>query len=241
MEDLLSGRSVVVTGASHGLGLSIATELATSGADVVLVARDKARLREVAEGLQGMATGRIAAHACDVSDATQVEELAATVLETMGGVDTLINNAGIPAPRSFQETSFNDWNRVIAVNLSGPFNMARAFWEALVASGRGYVINISGTAGRRGGTSPAYSSAKFGLTGLTRAIAASGKPYNLRATVLYPGAMDTGWRGTPIGEKPRAETMDPSEVARYVGYLLATPAEFVINESVLNPLADPFL
>ena len=93
----------------------------------------------------------------------------------------------------------------------------------------------------RGSGSPAYGSAKFGLTGLTRAIAASGKPHNIRTTVLYPGGMDTGWRGAPIGVKPPEETMNPQEVARYIGYLVATPPEFVVNEAVLNPSADVWL
>ena len=112
---------------------------------------------------------------------------------------------------------------------------------ALRESGTGYVINISGTSGLRGSGSPAYTSAKFGLAGLTRAIAASGKPHNIRATVLYPGGMDTGWRGAPIGVNPPEETMNPQEVARYIGYLVATPPEFVVNETVLNPSADVWL
>ena len=73
------------------------------------------------------------------------------------------------------------------------------------------------------------------------AMANAGKEHNLRATALYPGGMDTGWRGAPIGVKPASETMDPDEVARYIGYLVSTPAEFVINEAVLNPIADPFM
>jgi NAD(P)-dependent dehydrogenase (short-subunit alcohol dehydrogenase family) len=179
--------------------------------------------------------------ACDVSQTEQVKQAARQIVNEMGRVDILVNNAGIPAPRTFQDTDFADWDQVIGVNLSGVFYMTRALWEALTASGAGYVINIAGTAGLRGGSSPAYGSAKFGLTGLTRAIAASGQAHDLRATVLYPGAMDTGWRGAPIGEKPRAETMDPQEVARFVGYLVSTPPEFVVNEAVLNPSADTWL
>jgi len=153
-------------------------------------------------------------------------------------VDVLVNTAGIPAPRTFQETDYGDWDQVVGVNLSGVFYLTRALWVALVASRAGYVVVISGTNGRRASSSPAYSSAKFGLTGLTRSIAASGKGRNLRATVLYPGAMDTGWRGAPMGVKPPTESMDPKQVARFVGWLVTTPQEFVINEAVLNPIGD---
>ena len=236
----LQGRVAVVTGASHGLGKAVATHLASLGAGVVLLARDKERLDAAAESLR-IKGSRVLTVNCDVSNAEQVQQAATQIVDEMGRVDILVNNAGIPAPRSVQDTEFADWDQVIGVNLSGAFYMTRALWDALTSSEAGYVIMISGTMGLRGGSSPAYGSAKFGLTGLTRAIAASGKAHNLRATVLYPGGMDTGWRGTSIGVRPPAETMDPQEVARLVGYLICTSPEFVVNEAVLNPIADTWL
>jgi NAD(P)-dependent dehydrogenase (short-subunit alcohol dehydrogenase family) len=170
-----------------------------------------------------------------------VRKTAQHIVDKWDRVDVLVNNAGIPAPRSLAETEFDDWDAVIGVNLSGAFYMTRALWQALTAAETGYVINISGTSGVRGGSSPAYGSTKFGLTGLTHSIAASGEAHNVRATVLYPGGMDTGWRGAPIGVRPRRETMDPDEVARYVGYLVTSPTEFVVNQAVLNPIAEPFM
>ena len=234
----------VITGASHGLGEAIASQLAGQGLDLALIARGKERLEAVAARLRLApygAAGKIVTLTCDVSDRSQVEGIAGRILVELGRVDVLVNNAGIPAPRTLDDTGFADWDEVIATNLSGAFYMTRALWDALRESGTGYVINISGTSGLRGSGSPAYSSAKFGLTGLTRAIAASGKPHNIRATVLYPGGMDTGWRGAPIGVKPPEESMNPQEVARYIGYLVATPPEFVVNETVLNPSADVWL
>jgi NAD(P)-dependent dehydrogenase (short-subunit alcohol dehydrogenase family) len=213
----------VITGASHGLGEAIASQLACQGLDLALIARGKERLEAVAARLRLApygAAGNIVTLTCDVSDRLQVEGIAGRILAEHGRVDVLVNNAGIPAPRTLDDTGFTDWDEVIATNLSGAFYMTRALWGALRESGTGYVINISGTSGLRGSGSPAYSSAKFGLAGLTRAIAASGKPYNIRASVLYPGSMDTGWRGAPIGVKPPEETMNPQEVARYIGYLV---------------------
>lgn len=236
----LRKKVAVITGATHGLGKAIATECVSLGADVVLLARHKERLMAAAESLRAE-SNRVLPISCDVSQAEQVKQVAEQIIGEMGRVDILVNNAGIPAPRTFQDTDFADWDQVIGVNLSGVFYLTRALWDALTNSGDAYVINISGTAGLRGGSSPAYGSAKSGLTGLTRAIAASGKAHNLRATVLYPGGMDTGWRGAPIGAKPRAETMDPQEVARFIGYLVTTPSEFVVNEAVLNPIAETWL
>jgi 3-oxoacyl-[acyl-carrier protein] reductase len=236
----LKGKVAVVTGASHGLGQAVAQELHDLGADVVLLAQDQGRLDEAARQL-GTGTGRVVTVSCDISDQNQVGRAAADILSQMGRVDILINNAGIPAPRTFAETKMADWDQVIGVNLSGAFYVTRALWDALLESNGGYVVNISGSSGLRGGTSPAYGSAKFGLTGLTRAIAMSGKENNLRATVLYPDAMDTGWRGAPIGVKPARETMAPPEVARLVGHLVRTPVDFVVHEATLGPLGTSFL
>lgn len=240
MSKTLQGKVAVITGASHGLGLACAHNLGSLGADLVLIGRDQARLDETAASLKSLDV-RVLAQACDISQGSQVQASAEKIIAEMGRVDILLNNAGIPAPRTFAETQFEDWDAVMGTNLSGAFYMTRALWDAMIASGAAYVINISGTAGLRGGGSPAYGSSKYGLTALTHAIAAAGKEHNLRATVLYPGGMDTGWRGAPIGEKPRSESMDPDEVARFIGQLVLSPQEFVINEAVMNPIDSPFM
>lgn len=240
MQKLLTDRVAVVTGSTHGLGEATARHLASLGANVALLARNQEGLDRVESALQNE-SGRVLTVSCDAADGEQVLSASGKILDELGRVDILINNIGIAAPIGFKETSFADWDRILGVNLSSAFYMTRALWEALVDSGAGYVINVSGTMGVRGGGSPAYGSTKFGLTGLTRAMANAGKDHNLRATALFPGGMDTGWRGAPIGVKPRRETMDPDEVARFIGYLVSTPVEFVVNEAMLNPIADPFM
>lgn len=240
MSTELKDKVAVITGGSHGLGKAIAMHLAALGAHVALIARNEDPLNAVVGEIEA-AGGRALAVPCDVANVEVVKAAAAKITGELGRVDILVNNAGIPAPRTFSDTDFADWDTVIGVNLSGAFYMTRALWDALTSSGAGYVVTISGTAGVRGGGSPAYGGAKFGLTGLSHAIAAAGKEHNIRATILYPGGMDTGWRGAPIGEKPRAESMDPDEVAQYIGYLVTSPPEFVVNEAVLNPINYPFM
>jgi NAD(P)-dependent dehydrogenase (short-subunit alcohol dehydrogenase family) len=205
-----------------------------------MIARSGENLQAAVESLD---TGRsfAAPFVCDVSNAAAVQSGAKEIAAQYASIDVLINNAGIPAPRTFAETGYQDWDAVIATNLSAAFYMTRSLWKLLAASGGGYVINIAGTAGKRGGGSPAYGSSKFGLTGLTHSIAASGRNENIRATVLYPGSMDTGWRGAPIGAKSTREIMDPVKVAELIEHLIATPSEFVVNEAVLTPISDPFL
>ena len=240
METSLKDKVAVVSGASHGLGQAVAQALAARGAHVVMIARGSGRLQQAAEAIRADG-GAATAVPCDVSDAAQVQQAASEIQQTFGAVDILVNNAGIPAPRSFIETEVSDWDDVIGVNLSGVFYLTRALWNCLVRADAACVINISGTAGLRGGGSPAYGSAKFGLTGLNHAIALAGKDHNIRSTILYPGGMDTGWRGAPIGDKPRSESMDPAEVARFIVQLVSSPPEFVVNEAVLNPLNQPYM
>ncbi len=240
MKKPLNKATAVISGATHGLGAATAKHLGSLGADIVLLARGQEELDKTAALLKNNGI-RSLAISCDASDSTQVQQAVATIIKEMGAIDILINNVGVPAPTSFQETSIEDWDHILGVNLSSAFYLTRLLWDSL-ASGQGaYVVNVAGTAGLRGGGSPSYAATKFGLTGLTRSTANAGKDHNVRATVLYPGSMDTGWRGAPIGVKPPSETMDPDEVARYIGYLVTTPAEFVINEAVLNPLAHPFM
>lgn len=240
MEANLNDKIAVVTGASHGLGQATAEQLAAQGAHVVLIARRPGPLKEAAAAIRASG-GAASVYPCDIADGDQVQATAAQIQRAQGKVDILVNNAGIPAPRSFAETDFADWDEVIGVNLSGVFYVTRALWNCLIGAESAYVINISGTAGLRGGGSPAYGSAKFGMTGLNGAIAAAGKEHNIRSTILYPGGMDTGWRGAAIGVLPRRESMDPQVVARMILQLVTSPPEFVVNEAVLNPLEHPFM
>ena len=240
MPEPLQNKTAVISGASHGLGAAVAEKLANQGAHVFLLARRMGPLQEAAQRIQN-AGGRASAFPCDIADKDQVSATAGAILNACGAVDILVNNAGIPAPRTFDETDFGAWDAVIGTNLSGAFYLTRALWDGLIAADGAYVITISGTAGLRGGGSPAYGASKFGLTGLNAAIAAAGKDHKIRATILYPGGMDTGWRGAPIGVLPRAESMDPQVVADMIARLAASPPEFVVNEAVLNPLDQPFM
>ncbi len=240
MNEDLSNKTAVITGASHGLGRAVAFKLAALGARAALIARRPDSLNQTAAAIREQG-GEASVYPCDVSDSPQVRETAAQIQNAFGAIHILINNAGIPAPREFEETGFDDWDQVIGVNLSGVFYLTRALWDSRKSADSACVINISGTAGLRGGGSPAYGSAKFGLTGLNYAIANAGADHNIRSTILYPGGMDTGWRGAPIGVAARSKSMDPDTVADMIAHLVTSPPEFVVNEAVLNPLDYPFM
>lgn len=189
----LDGRRALVTGGASGLGLGIARALAGAGADLCLVDLDPEGARRALEetGGRGVAVG------ADVSRFDDVEEAVRAAREHLGGIDILVNNAGIAGegePKLAHETSAEEWSRVLAVNLTGPFLLCRAVLPDMLSRGRGIIINVASAAGLVGlpGRSP-YAASKAGLLHLTRTIAAEYASRGIRANALCPG-----WIATPM-------------------------------------------
>ncbi len=159
----------VVTGASRGIGQSIAKRLATNGFRVACVATTQEGAGKTANDLSG------AGHmpfACDISDVAQVEALSKAVLETMGTPAVLVNNAGITKDTLILRMKDEDWDRVIDVNLKGSFLMIRTFARVMMKERYGRIINLSSVIGLGGGAGQAnYAAAKAGLIGLTKSVA----------------------------------------------------------------------
>ena len=158
----------------------------------------------------------------------------------------LVNAAATDAPGPAEELPVADWQRVITVNLTAPFLLSRAVIPHMRAAGGGTIVNVSSVAGRRGwATASAYCASKFGLTGLTQALAAEGAPHSIRVVCLYPGAMATHW-GTwnPAGrDQPRPaaapeDALPPQDVADYIAWLVCAPAHLIVTEAVVAPIRE---
>lgn len=213
----LSGKVALFTGASRGIGRAIARALAEEGAAVAVLSTRLDRSGPVAEALR--ATGaRAHAVAADVASPEALDAALAEVRDELGGVDVLVNNAGIALRRPLEETADTDFERVLAVNLAGPFYLARRLLPAMVARGWGRLVNvssISGTLGTAGMT--AYCASKWGLNGLTRALAEEVRGQGVLVAAVLPGSTDTEMlEGS--GFTPR---MTPEEVAKVVRFLCA--------------------
>ena len=195
MSDRFQGRHVVVTGRGGGLGAAIAAAFAAEGASLTLMGRTRATLEAQATRLGGASGAKVRAATCDVADAASVASAFATAIRDLGPVHVLINNAGHAEAAPFEETSMESWQRTIAVNLTGTFLCIQQVLPAMLAAGRGRIINIASTAGLRGYAQvSAYCAAKHGVVGLTRALAAETARKGVTVNAVCPGYVD----GSPM-------------------------------------------
>ncbi len=242
----MSGTSALVTGATSGLGRAVALRLAREGADVALVGRRESDLARVADEVAAAGV-RALPLAVDLGDTAGLGDVVDRAAAELGHLAVLVNAAATDAPGSAQDVSLDDWERVIAVNLTAPFALARSAMPHLQRGGGGLVVNISSVAGRRGwANASAYCASKFALTGLTQSLAAEGRAHGIRVCVLYPGAMATNW-GTfdPTQQRPAQvatddpdAALDPAVVADLIAWMATAPGRPVLNEVTVTPLLE---
>lgn len=197
----LEGHIAVVTGASKGLGRQMAEAIAAAGAQVVLVARNESLLADVVQGIResGGQAGYVQA---DVTDETAGSEVEQAVQELYGDCDILINNAGINNRKPIEEMSLDEWNEMIAVNLTGAFIMSRAFVPGMKSKNWGRVINLTSIMSHVSlPNRTAYSTTKAGLLGFTKALALEVAPHNITVNGISPGPFATEMN-RPLIEDP---------------------------------------
>ncbi len=221
---ILKDQTAIVTGGGQGIGRAICGIFAEEGASVVVVDIDEAGAGETARLLNR--EGRAAkAVRTDVSSGAEIEALVDGVLEDSGRVDILVNNAGLAVFRSVEECTEEEWDRVMAVNLKGPFLLAKALLPTMKAQQTGAVINLASVAGKTGGvvSGAPYSVSKAGIECLTKSLARELAPYGVRVNAIAPGIIDTALTAhhdqsfvdaIPLGGK--GEPRDVAEAALFL-------------------------
>lgn len=234
----LDGAAAIVTGAGTGIGAAIAAALHGAGAAVTLIGRRAEPLADVAGRL---GAERVQVRPCDVADRDAVQAAFRDAAQAHGPATILVNNAGINTnPRSVAEVSLPDWDRTVAVDLSGVFYCVRAALPAMRAAGRGTVVNIGSTAGRWGSSlaGAAYSAAKHGVMGLTSVINDEESHHGIRCTAILPGEVETPileQRPEPVSAERRRAMLQPEDVAAAALLAATLPDRACITELVIKP------
>lgn len=186
----LDGKVAVITGAGRGLGRSIALALAEAGADVALASRTENELADTAREIEKICR-RALVIPTDITRADHVQKLIEETRSRLGRLDILINNAGVSLEKPLTETTEEEWDRVMGINLKGPFLCCRAAGRHFIAQKSGKVINVVSGMGEKGyQDSSAFSASKGGLIQLTRALAQEWAPHNIHVNAVAPGWME---------------------------------------------------
>lgn len=226
---MMRGKVAVITGASQGLGRALALAYAAEGAKVVVNARGEESLRPVVEELEDR-EAEVLAVAADVSRSADVERLIGAAVERFGGIDVLVNNAGILGPRvRIEDYPEDEWRRVIDINLTGPFLACKAAIPHMREGGS--IINVvSGVSVEGRAEWGAYSVSKFGVEGLTQILAAELKDRGIRVNAVDPGGMRTSMRAAAYPDEDPATRITPEENTAAFVYLASDDSKGVTGE-----------
>jgi NAD(P)-dependent dehydrogenase (short-subunit alcohol dehydrogenase family) len=240
----LADRVAIVTGSSTGIGRAIAAELAARGATVVVTSRSSQRAAAAA-GEIAAAGGRATAARAELTDPGAPAALVAQTLAEHGRVDVLVNCAGAGQVAASEDLPRAEWQRIIDLDLTAPFACAQAVAGPMLAAGRGVIVNVTSLTGHVGlAGRAAYTAAKHGLEGLTKALAAEWSPRGVRIVSVAPGYVATALleqnmatggfgRADLEGRTPLGRLAEPEEVARVVAFAVSDDASYMTGSSLL--------
>ena len=241
METDLRGKVVLITGAGSGLGEATAHALGHAGCRIACVDLQREAAERVAGELQAADIESLALQ-CDVSDANAVFRTVEAAVHHFGQLDVAVNCAATDYVTSVDEMTVAQWDRVIGVNLRGPFLVSKAAFAAMKGHG-GNIVNIASTAATRAwGNAAAYHASKWGLVGFSRGLGVEGRPYGIRVTTIIPGGMRTHFfdrfpeQGIPMPDEKHLQ--DPANVAESIVFAVRMPAQSAVQEIIVTPLTE---
>ena len=236
----LDGKIALITGASRGIGKGIAEGFAREGAALILVARDLERLRQVEESLTAARRNVIAVQA-DVTDEQQVQAAFQHTMQLFGRLDILVNNAGVFDGGPLDELTLETWEKVMAVNLRGPFLCTREALRIMKPQQGGRIINIGSISAQRVRPNSApYSTSKHGIWGLTQVTQLEGRPHGISCCCLHPGNVEVETLADTQRRK-QEPVMQAEELAEVAIAMAALPAHITMLEAIVMPVAQPYI
>lgn len=228
-------KTIVISGASRGIGKAIAQKFAAQGFNLALCARSEKDLATLKAELQ-TATNKVLTHACDVAKKEEVRAFADKVIKEFGAIDILVNNAGTFIPGQVINEEDGNLETLIETNLYSAYNLSRMLLPAMMEKKSGYIFNMCSVAGIKaypnGGS---YSISKFAMMGLSKALREELKEHNIHVTALIPGATYTdSWKGSGLAE---TRFMKPEDIAKTVWDIYNLSGSTVVEEILLRPMA----
>lgn len=232
----LEGKRAIVTGSTQGIGLAIAKALVGERANLVISSRDERRVLEVTASLKTLSNATVFGKACDVREPEQVKSLVSYCAEKLGGLEILVNNAGVGLFRKVEEITPEEWRTVLATNLDGVFYACHYGIPVMKKSREGFIINISSLAGKNAfATASAYNASKFALTGFSEALMQEVRYDNIRVAYIMPGSVDTAFRE----ETGASWKLSPEDIAQVVIETLKRPARCLTSRIEMRPSKPP--
>jgi 3-oxoacyl-[acyl-carrier protein] reductase len=237
----LAGRIAIVTGGSRGIGAAIATSFVAEGAAVAIVHLDDAANAERVVSELRKANAKCMQIECDVSDEDRARDCVDAVHKTLGNVDVLVNCAGVGHIANLDELTLKQWNRVIAINLTGTYLMSACCYTDMKAQGWGRIINVSSQMAFSGGAgAAAYCASKAGVIGFTRALAVEAAPHGVLVNCIAPGATQTDMldacgeelKARILGKIPLRRFGLPQEIAPLAVLLASEEGSFFVGQTI---------
>ncbi|MBL0358870.1 MAG: SDR family oxidoreductase [Chitinophagaceae bacterium] len=236
----LKGKTIVITGASKGIGRAVALQVAAAGANLALMARSEQELQDVKK-MAAAHHGHCLVFAGDVADEAFVNNTMEATVKKFGRVDIVINNAGFGVFKPSEEISATEWDNVFATNVKGTFLVTNAAIPYMKKNKSGHIINIASDVAKRvfaGGS--LYCASKYAQDAYSMAIRKELRPFNIKVSVVYSGLVDSSFHSDPEGHGSHNWWLKNEDMANAIIYMASQPAHVVIDELMIHPLAQEY-
>jgi 3-oxoacyl-[acyl-carrier protein] reductase len=237
----LKGKIALVTGASRGIGKTISCALAQSGAHVILTSRNMDLLKKV-EGEIRLKGGSASCITVDISEEKQIETLFERIQTSFESLDILVNNAGLGIWAKLVDFRTEDLDRILAVNLRGPYLCCRQAMRIMIPAHNGHIINITSVQGIRGyENQSAYAASKHGVMGFSKSLAVEAQEHNIRVSVVLPAAVDTEMIREARPDLDPSVLIRPEDIAKSVLFLLSLSDTAMVDQIYVRRMSGrPF-
>lgn len=237
---LFNNKTIIITGASKGIGKQLALDLAKEGANLALIARGAAELEELKTEVEKSGS-KCLIFAGSVADSALVDEVITTVTAEFGSIDFMINNAGFGVFKRASEISTAEWDSIYETNVKGTFLYSKAVLPSMKAAGGGHIINVASDVAKRvfdGGS--LYCSSKYAQDAFSMALRKEVREFGIKVSVIYSGLVDSMFHTDPQGDEQHASWLKVQDMSNAIMYVMNQPRHVVIDELMIHPLSQEY-